>query len=84
MVDPDCKTYTELNGNCLSCFEGYELDRNGRCLQVSHDWKSKDPLCSKWNSLGHCIECAPKSYKNREGFCRQVDPNCYTHLNETG
>lgn len=54
MVNPDCKTYMQSNGNCLSCFSGYELDKSGGCTKSENDWKNKDPLCSKWDSIGNC------------------------------
>ena len=31
IVDPQCKTYNATNGDCLSCYPGYSLDK-ARCV----------------------------------------------------
>lgn len=75
MVSPDCRTHDEKNGNCLSCFDGYELE-SGRCNKTNQDWRLKNPLCSQWGAGGVCQKCATRTYRNKEGMCVQVDPNC--------
>lgn len=36
MANPDCKTYSEINGYCTSCYDGYKLE-NGQCGKVNFD-----------------------------------------------
>jgi len=76
--DPLCKTFDSSNGNCLTCYAGYDLYQ-GKC------WKSavtadstgpSDALCAKWNG-NVCAVCARSAYF-KNGVCVASDPLCKT------
>lgn len=79
LVDTQCKTYSKVNGECLSCYGGYRLFE-GKCI-VSQDGESysqytySDPFCAQWQA-GRCVKCASQSYFNDEKVCTPIDSSC--------
>jgi hypothetical protein len=77
-VNPNCNTFDPSNGNCLTCFSGYQLT-NHTCTVSS---TPSDPFCSKFqNSL--CVQCSNGYYFNKTGQCQQIDPFCKTFDNSS-
>lgn len=75
-VDPSCKTFDNTNGNCLSCFAGFEVS-NGSCL-VSKI-KATISNCNQVDlTTGKCAKCSFGYYFDQQGNCNQADPNCKT------
>jgi proprotein convertase subtilisin/kexin type 5 len=72
-ANPLCKSYDNTNGDCLSCYNGYDLIA-GKC--VANNSTPTDKLCSQWNGAV-CEKCSPFSYFSN-GVCTQVDPKCKT------
>ncbi len=68
-VSEDCRTYNDLDGQCLSCFSGFALS-SGKCL--------KDNIkngCSSFDSNGKCTRCSTGFYLTTD-TCTQVDSQC--------
>ena len=43
-----------------------------------------DHLCAEWDSDGICTSCTNRSFKNKDGRCEIVDPDCATYNSTTG
>jgi len=75
-VNPSCNTYDPTNGNCTSCFAGYQV-LNGNCvISVTQ------PTIANCNSIdsqtGKCTKCSFGYYFDANGNCAQQNPNCKT------
>lgn len=73
-----CKTFDRENGNCLSCYTGYEV-ADGTCI-VS---KTADPFCKKVDQSGKCAFCF-QGYISIKGKCTQQNPLCKSIDKDTG
>lgn len=75
--DPQCKTFHQVYGSCLSCYNGYYLDA-GQCLKVVEGPSAppSDLLCAKWNGR-ICLACSKGAFF-RNGICTNADPLCKT------
>ena len=69
-VDTSCVTYNKTNGNCLSCYEGYEL-KNNKCN------KCKAGMYSNSKTNKKCVECE-EGYYSFPGWkmCINCDVGC--------
>lgn len=73
-VDPSCKSFDLSNGECLSCFAGYELS-SGSCI-VSKT-QATIPNCNQIDlASGKCAKCSFGYFFDQQGNCQQADPNC--------
>lgn len=73
-LNPLCKTYNQLNGDCLTCYPGYTLQGTS-CLVSENLIKvndSSNPNC-KTSSNGFCSECF-------QGYILACDPD-YSLIN---
>ncbi len=72
-----CKT-NDLNGQCLSCYDGYSLN-NGAC--VANDFvKPSDLGCGKWDwSNNVCISCSNGFVFNSNKVCVAVSDQCKSY-----
>ena len=60
-VDPSCRDYDERNGDCTSCYSGYEV-RGGKCLAAQAQPAIAN--CNQIDSLtGRCIKCSENQFK---------------------
>ena len=75
-VDPLCKTYDLINGNCLTCYQSYIIE-GIKCVQDTEN-TSNDPNCASWLE-GVCVSCAPRTYIGSTGLCEQVSIDCNTY-----
>lgn len=83
-ADPQCKTFDNVYGSCLSCYAGY-FNFQGQCLVVPSAPNStapSDPLCSRWQG-SVCLQCSNSAYF-RNGACVQSDPLCRTFDSNSG
>jgi hypothetical protein len=80
-VSPSCATYNENNGQCTSCFSGYEVS-GGKC--VVSTTTSGDPNCKTFDGKGVCLECAKGARFNQQGVCVVLNPDCLTYNQSTG
>lgn len=81
--DPLCKTSNQTNGFCTSCYNGYSVDTNGKCVP-SQD-SSRDPNCAVFNSDNTCQSCS-KGYffDTNTKLCQLANPLCKTIDNANG
>lgn len=75
-VNPLCKTFNPINGNCLTCYQSYVLD-GANCVQDVNQ-ASTDPNCASFLD-GVCTSCALRTYLDDRGFCAQVSIDCNTY-----
>ena len=68
-ISVNCNTYNNLNGQCTSCYPGFNL-QTGVCSA-----STSPSSCSKFNNDGTCAQCGGGSYLNN-GACVPVDLNC--------
>ncbi len=40
-----------------------------------------NPGCKQYDSSGKCVACSNRFYKDTEGICQPVNPNCKTYKN---
>jgi hypothetical protein len=73
-LDPLCKTYTQLQSACTSCYDGYALVKYSCVLSVQSN-VSSDPYCISTQN-GACIACASGYYLNQLGTCLLINPSC--------
>jgi hypothetical protein len=79
-VNTLCNTWSNQNGNCLTCYNGYIL--NGNNCVLNDQAVSGNPLCKTFNGPT-CIECANRAY-SRNGICTAVDNSCATWSSQNG
>ena len=78
-VNPLCKGYDSLSGNCTTCYPGYSVS-NGLCV-VSAD-EDKFPNCKSVENET-CKECYNRYYLSETG-CKEVNPLCKGYDLNTG
>lgn len=80
-VNPSCNTYDPSNGNCTSCFAGYEV-QNGNCVLSQNQ-----PAIANCNLIdsntGKCTKCSFGFFFDSNGICAQQNPNCKTFNDAT-
>jgi hypothetical protein len=71
---------SDSNGNCLSCYSGYDL-KEGACL--FSDFNNAHPAdigCASWDWKNQvCLACSKRWFFNAHKTCVPVDDNCDTH-----
>ena len=73
-VNPLCRTYDPINGECQSCFSGFELF-GGNCIESTEE--VTDNNCKEWEG-DRCVACSFGAYFGPEGNCLLADPLCKT------
>ena len=48
-------------------------------LAVSQQFTIKNIGCNNFDSNGNCLSCTTKFYKDSNGICQPVNPNCNTY-----
>jgi len=43
-----------------------------------------NPGCRQFNNAGNCVACSTRFFKDTEGICQPVNPNCRTYNEENG
>ena len=78
-VSDQCVTHAD-NGNCLTCFKGYDL-KNGQCLfSDSNNAKPSDSGCGTWDWANQqCLKCSNGWVLNPAGACVPFSDQCVTH-----
>lgn len=71
-VNTLCNTWNNINGYCLTCYNGYIL--NGNTCIVNNQVVNNNPLCRTFSG-SICVECATRSYFVN-GICTAVDSRC--------
>ena len=71
LTDPNCKTFNESNGDCLTCYDGHELV-SGKCIIKKG---TSDPNCKTFKN-DKCTECSKGYYFDIHNSCVQIDPFC--------
>ena len=75
-----CKSHDSANGQCLTCYAGYDLV-NGACeFSPSNTAAPSDPGCKTWEN-GVCQACAPRWVFNNNNVCTPVSDICKAHDN---
>ena len=78
-VADQCATH-DVNGNCLTCYKGYDL-KNGQCLFA--DFNNAHPAdngCGKWDwDAQVCLACSNHWTFNANKVCVPVSDQCATH-----
>ena len=79
VVSDQCKEHA-TNGDCTSCFQGYDLV-NGQCLfSESNNARPSDLGCGVWDwNAQVCLRCSNNWFKNSDGICVPVSDQCATH-----
>lgn len=70
LINPLCKTYNQISGACLTCYNGYSLSGN-TCI-VDTNYQAVDPNCASYVS-GICVKCVTRSFMNSKGICQTVN-----------
>jgi hypothetical protein len=78
-VSDQCAT-SGTNGNCLTCYQGYDLS-NGKCLFLSsNNTKPVDAGCGTWDWKNQvCLACSSQWVFNADKKCVAVSDQCKTH-----
>jgi len=76
MVNPLCKTFNPLNGDCLSCYQNYVIV--GAVCKEDVNNTNTDPNCASWLDVV-CTACATRTYIGTSGLCEAVSINCNTY-----
>ena len=80
-VDDLCQTWSEENGECLTCYKGYTLNE-GSCGAngngTSGNGSAQNDLCNQFDDTGVCVKCAFRAYFGDNGICLEVNPQCKT------
>jgi hypothetical protein len=75
-ADPLCATFDQMNGHCLSCFVGYQV-QSGLCVPKPED--ARDPNCASFNSDNTCKQCSKGFiYNDSSKSCKQTNLLCKT------
>lgn len=54
-IDPNCKNYIQLSGQCMECYGGYNLTIDMMACQLA---KGKDKNCKTFlNNSNECLQC---------------------------
>jgi len=84
LANPNCKTYNQQGGACLSCWPGNSLS-NGNCVvgdapPANNTSNVTDPNCAVYVSgqSGPCAQCVYRTIKDANGKCVEVNPQCNT------
>lgn len=72
VLDPLCRTFNPADGACTACYPGYEI--KGKTCAVST--KTVGDVNCKTFVNEVCVECSFRHYKNGEGKCVEVNPDC--------
>ena len=74
-----CKTNDEA-GNCLTCYEGYDL-KDGACVfSASNNAHPSDLGCGTWDWKNQvCLKCSHRWFFNAKKQCVPVDDNCNSY-----
>ena len=72
-----CNTIEKSNGNCLTCFKGYDL-KEGQCVFAdSNNAHPVDLGCGLWDwDNQKCLKCSDKWAANADGVCVPVSDQC--------
>jgi hypothetical protein len=75
-----CKTFSEINGLCTSCYAGYDLTQGDCALSNSNNGRPSDLGCKNWDwNKQVCLECSSGWVFNSKGVCTQVSSNCQSY-----
>ena len=81
----NCKTFDAQRGLCLSCYVGYSLNGQSRCLLDDRVYLYQG--CSRVglnaSNENVCLECSSGYYFNYEWNCELVDTLCKVFNYET-
>ena len=70
-INPFCRTANSFTGDCVTCYDGYELkDRTCSVAVIV-----SIPFCSLVSAAGSCLDCID-SYYVRNGKCEPVSILC--------
>jgi hypothetical protein len=70
-VNPLCRTSNQITGDCVSCYEGYQMSGRTCVLPVIVNI----PFCNIISAAGACVDCI-EGYFVRDGQCRAVSILC--------
>ncbi len=74
-VNTNCQTFDPFDGQCLSCFRGFNL-LNGGCEVAPLEGPS-DIGCAIFDlATDRCTECSFRFFFGANGLCQQVDDFC--------
>lgn len=79
VVSSQCATFNNNNGQCTSCYQGYQLN-NGQCTSASN----RDRNCQQFAPDGGCTKCYPSYYLNPRKQCMLQNNLCATINTQTG
>lgn len=76
-VSDNCNSWDPLNGNCLTCYQGFALN-NGVC-ELAPGVKPSDLGCRLWDWANQvCLSCSTNWVFNQNGVCVPVSDQCRT------
>ena len=83
-VSDQCKTFNLSNGDCLSCYDGWNLD-DGECVLPGGPVVPEDPVegCIEYDANG-CKTCEYRRVRISASECRKVSDQCNTWNSSNG
>ena len=81
-VDDLCETWDRFDGACLTCYKGFILNADSKCVPDPDDETGPSDLgCGQWDWTNkRCLACSQGFFVNTlTGLCTQVDDLCRTY-----
>lgn len=76
-VSTNCATWDQLDGNCLTCYFGYDLVRGQCVFSASNNAQPSDIGCKLWDwNKQICLACSSRWVFNKDNVCVPVSDNC--------
>jgi hypothetical protein len=72
-----CKSFDASTGQCLSCYEGYDLESGACVFSPSNTASPADAGCKTW-AKGVCTACSSNWAFNTNNVCTPVSDLCKT------
>ena len=79
MANPLCKTYDQITGACLTCYNGYVV--SGATCVIDKNAESSN--CAEYVD-NVCVRCASRTFLNSRKQCEKVSEDCRTYNDFTG
>lgn len=79
-VSPLCRTFSPVNGSCLTCFAGYVISGSACIVGTA---SNSDSNCET-TANGVCQKCYSGFYVNSNGICTQFNTLCRTSNSSNG
>ena len=81
-VNPFCKTFDPIFGNCFTCIQFYFLQIDGTCIQAVPGQVGSSQI--SYAPPKNLNPACPNGYYERQGTCVQVNPLCGSYDSTSG